>query len=294
MFHSHMPIRLLALALLFTALAHAQSALDEARTLVREKKYPAARAALERIVADEPTNAAAFHQLGLVIKLRGDTPAYEEAVKYLSRAVELEPNNATYLGDFGGTSLQLAGRTRSISAATKGRDAMEKAIALNPDFIEARVGLFHFYRRAPWPIGSSAKAAAHLEAIRRRDPDQATVLSVLAKAAEKDYAAAFRLCDEVLARTPQNSTALYQYGRTATVSGQNLERGLACLRQCLELNPPGPSAPSHSNVWHRIGTLQEKLNRPDDARLAYESALKLDSGNRQAAEALARLNGRKL
>src|SRR6185436_19616833 len=104
-------------------------------------------------------NAEACHYLGRAITARNDNAAFEEGLKWLAKAVELEPNNAVYLGIYGGTSLQLAARNSSISAASKGRDAMEKALTIDPDYLAAREGLFQFYQRAPWPIGSSAKAA---------------------------------------------------------------------------------------------------------------------------------------
>ncbi|HUR60384.1 MAG TPA: tetratricopeptide repeat protein [Opitutaceae bacterium] len=280
---------LIALALTCFAPLRAQADFEAAVALYKARRYPEARAALENVVAREPKNAAACHYLGLTWKLRNDDAALEEALKWLARGVELEPGNATYLADFGGTSLQLAARTRSVSAATKGRDAMEKSLTMNPDNVDAREGLYQFYTQAPWPIGSSAKAAAHLAEIQKRAPDRATVLQVLAKANAKEYAAAFQLCDAVLAKTPDNYTALYQYGRTAAVSGQNLERGLANLQKCLTFDPPGPSSPSHSNVWQRIGNIQEQLKHPAEARAAYETALKLDPGNRQATDALGKL-----
>ena len=115
------------------------------------------------------------------------------------------------------------------------------------------------------------------------------MLSVVAKANAKEYADAFKLCNEVLVKSPDNYTALYQYGRTASVSGQNLERGLAGLKKCLTLTRPGPSAPRPTNVWFRIGVIQEKLGHPADARQAYETALQLDRGSKQASDALANL-----
>jgi tetratricopeptide (TPR) repeat protein len=263
--------------------------LPAAKELLEQHRYPEARAALERIVAAEPKNAAAIFYLGRSIEPRADAEALPEALKWYEKAVELEPNNPVYLARYGGASLLLASRTTSYGAATRGRDAMEKAIKLNPDDIEARAGLMQFYQRAPWPLGSNSKAVAQLEEIRKRDPDRATVLTVTLKTAEKDFTGAFNLCDQILAKKPDDYTALYQYGRTAALSGQNLRRGAECLRKCLTLNQPGPSAPSASHAWNRLGDVEVKLSHPAEARLAYEKAINLDPTNKTAAESLAKL-----
>lgn len=267
----------------------AASEFESARKLFDAHRYPEAREAFETIIAHDPKNAAAQHYLGRTIAARNDTPAFEEALKPLAKAVELDPNNATYLGVYGGTSLQLAARTSSFSAATKGRDAMEKALMLDPNYVTAREGLFQFYLRAPWPLGSSAKAAAQLAEIRKLDPDLATILGVVSKTNAKDYAAAFQLCEDVLAKKPDDYTALYHYGRTASISGQNLERGLECLRHCIQLEPPGAASPTHSHAWQRAGSILEQLHRPAEAKTAYETSLQLDPSNRPAADALAKL-----
>jgi Tfp pilus assembly protein PilF len=282
--------RLLLLLLLAVGL-RAESDWDSAVALVKAKRYPEARPLLEKIVAAEPTNAAAWHELGRVWGARHDNAACEEAVRCFKHAVDLEPQNATFLGDYGGTSMELASRTRSLSAATSGRDAMLKSLAINPDNLDVREGLFQFYLRAPFFVGGSAsKAAAQLEEIRRRDPDRGIVLAVLAKADAKEFDAAFALCDEALAKHPDNYTALYQYGRTASMSGLNLERGLACLRKALTLEQPGPAAPTYSHIWYRIGVIDQKLDRTVDARAAYAASLKSDPTNRQAEAALAKIN----
>jgi tetratricopeptide (TPR) repeat protein len=284
-----MAFRLLALFCCVVPLLRAETSLDQAVALFNAKDYPAACSALEKITAAEPANAAACYYLGQTLLLRGDSTALDEAVPWLEKAAALEPKNAGYLADYGGASLQLADKNTSFSAATKGRDAMEQSLKLDPDNLDARTGLMQFYERAPWPLGDSAKAAAQLEEIRRRDPDLATVLSVGTKADAKEYAAAFKLCDDVLARAPDNYTALYQYGRTASLSGQNLERGLACLQKCLTLPSEGPAAPDPAHVWNRLGVIQEKLGHAAEARAAYQAALKLDPANKQAGDALAKL-----
>ncbi len=280
------------LGVLLATFAHGASDLEPAIALYREKKFPEARLAFEKILASEPTNAVACHFLGLTLLRRGDDQALDEAVPWLEKAATLAPTNAEYLADFGGASMQLASKRTSLSAATKGRDAMEQSLKLQPNNIEARIGLWQFYERAPWPLGSSKKAAAQIEEIRKLDPTRATVLTVVQKTTAKEFPAAFKICDEVLARQPDNFTALYYYGRTAATSGQNLQRGLASLQRCLSLPEQGPSSPAPSDIWNRIGNVQEKLARPNDARTAYETALKLNPGNRAAQDALAKLKSR--
>ncbi len=278
-----------ALLCALTAVAAPPADLATAVQLFRARRYPEALPLLEKIVAAEPNNAAAHHYLGRTLTARNDNAAFAAGLPYLARATELEPDNATYHGIYGGTSLQYAGRTQSVTAALRGRDAMLRAIELNPDYLDAREGLFQFYQRAPWPLGSQAKAESQLAEIRRRNPDLATVLSVTSRINARDFPGAFAVCDEVLSQHPDHYAALYHYGRCASISGQNLDRGLASLQRCLTLEPPSPASPSHSNVWHRIGTIHAQQGRAAEARAAFAEALRLDPSNQQATTALAEL-----
>lgn len=272
------------------ATARADNPVDVAVALARGNHVAEARAALQRIVDLDAANARAWHELGLLWREENDDAAFAKATDCLKKAVGLEPQNAHYLADYGGTAMELAGRTRSLGAAIDGRTAMEKAIELNPDDLDAREGLFQFYNQAPFFVGgSSRKAAQQLEEIRKRDPERATVLEVITKTAAKDFDAAFAICDGVLARNPDNYAALYQYGRAASLSGQHLERALACLEKCLTLKPPSPASPQHTHAWYRLGDVQLKLGHPAEAKHAFEESLKLDSGNPLAKAALARM-----
>ncbi len=187
---------LLTFALIFgLVISAAQAAsLSEAIALYAAKKYPEARLALEKITAAEPKNAAAAYYYGMTIRRRGDPTALDDAVPWLAKAAELEPTNPTYLGDFGGSSLQLAGKTRSLSAATLGREAMIRAVELNPDYLEAREGLMQYYAQAPWIAGgSSSKAYAQAEEIRKRDPARGLTALISLKSGEKKFAEATEL-----------------------------------------------------------------------------------------------------
>lgn len=281
--------RLLPLFLLLLPCAHA-AALDDAIALFDAKKFPEARVALEKIVQAEPKNAAAAHYLGLTLIRRGDAQAMDEAVPWLEKATTLEPQNPVYLFDCGGACLQLARKNTSLSAASKGREMLEKAIALKPDYVDAREALYQYYSQAPFFAGgSSSKAKTQLEEIKKYAPDRAIILSIIARTSAKDYAAAFKICDEVLAKDPANYTALYQYGRTAAISDLNLSNAIVHLQKCLTLTPPSPSAPGHTHVWNRLGNIHEKLKHVAEARTAYETSLQLDPTNKAAADSLAKL-----
>lgn len=282
-----MHFRSLALALLLPAAAFA-GPLQDAVALYDAKQFPEARAALEKITAAEPNNAAACYYYGMTLRRRGDATAIDDAVPWLAKAAELEPKNATYLADFGGSSLQLAGKTSSISAANRGKDALLRSLELNPNNLDAREGLLQFYAQAPWPIGSSSKAAAQADEIAKRDPQRGLLAQITVKTSAKKYAEAAAICEDVLKKNPDNYLALYQIGRTASVSGENLDRGIVTLRRCLELTPP-PNAGTHANAQFRLGTLFEKKGDKSAARAAYEAALKLDPSYKNAADALAKL-----
>jgi tetratricopeptide (TPR) repeat protein len=290
-----MTLRLLALGLLFAAPAWAETPIESAIALYKAKQYPEAQAALEKITAAEPTNAAACHYLGLTLQRSSDPARAEESVNWLKKASDLEPANAAYLADYGGASMESAGRLmatnklRAIGAATDGRDAMEKSLTMDPNNLDARSGLVQFYMQAPWPIGSNSKAYAQAEEINQRDTTLGLITLVALKLNDKKYDEAFALCEERLKIEPDNFIALQQLGRTASISGENLDRGIAALQKCLTLPPPPKYSPQPAGIPYRLGTLFAKKGNFAAARSAYETALKLDPKNKAASDALAKL-----
>lgn len=164
-----MAFRFLILISFIAGAVRADPATDEAVKLYAAKKYPEARAALEKIVAADPDNAKACYTLGMAIRHRRDELARDDAVGWLEKAATLEPNNPAYLADYGGTCLELADRHSSYPLATRGRDALEKSVSLDPADLDARDGLMQFYARAPWPLGDHRKALAQAEEIGRQD-----------------------------------------------------------------------------------------------------------------------------
>ena len=183
----------LSILLLLVGTARADPALDAAIGLYQSKQYPAAQVALAKLAMVAAPNPAVCYYLGMTLSHRGDGQAMDAALPWLEKAVALAPKNATYLGDYGGTCLQLADEHHSFTFATRGRNALEKAIGLDPNNLDARNGLMQFYARAPWPLGSRARANEQAGEIARRNPARGVhAYLVLGRSFEKagDHAAA--------------------------------------------------------------------------------------------------------
>ena len=284
-FHS-----LLVLACFACANLARAATIAEAEELYRARHYPEARAAFEQVIAADPGNASAAFHLGQLALMR-DAP--EEAAKWLEEATSLSPESARYfcaLGDAFGLLAEKAGLFSRLSLARKSEAAYEKAVALDPEDLDARYSLFTFCRQAPAIAGGGLdKARTQALEIQKRDDLRGAIALVELSAAEKNYDGAFALLDDVLRRHPEALTASYQFGRTAAMSGQRLDQGEAQLRRYLAAPPDDDLAPQWAARW-RLGQILEKKGDIAGARAEYEAALKLNPTQPQLVEAHARVN----
>jgi tetratricopeptide (TPR) repeat protein len=262
----------------------------QAQDLVRREQYGAAVPLLEKCVAAEQANSK-FHQ-------------------WLGRALGLQAaQNGIVSGALG---------VRRV------KGELEKAIELDPLNLEARQDLAIMYRAAPGFLGgSNAKAAEQVAFIRRHDPALASQLEgdflfadkkyeaalsayqesarlhprpmievriSLAYQQRKDWTQAFAALDRALAIDPSFPFALYQVGRTAALSGQQLDHGEQCLRTYLAMPfREDLENPSIAAAHFRLGNILEKKGDRTGARSEYEKALEIDPKQKMVREALAKL-----
>ena len=262
---------------------------DQVNALFRDRKWPEAQALLEQVVTAEPANAEAHFFLGMSFLNRNDA---EHAIPPLEKAVALAPANSSYVrhvGDAYGVAAQKAGLFAKMEWAKKCKAAYEKAVELDPKDINARWSAMEFYRLAPGFLGGGMEGAyAQAAEIKKLDHVRGLGAYSLLYVADKKYAEAFGLYEEVLKDTPDDYGTLLQIGRLAGISGERLDQGLGALQRCLTLTPP-PNQPDHSRVHWRMGTILEKKNDKAGARAAYEAALAIDPKFPQALESLAKL-----
>jgi tetratricopeptide (TPR) repeat protein len=278
------------LALALAAPLAASPAFEEATALFRAQRYPEARPLLEAVVTAEPDNAEACFQLGMTWRNRNDPEALAEGIKWLDRATELAPKQTGYWLELGAAALQLAGKKSSLALAQRGREALEKVLALDPAHLDAREFLFRYYAEAPWPIGSKTKAAVQLDAIRPLDPNRADLLDLQAKGRAKDYAGALAAGDALLAREPKHRRGLYHWARVALAGGLELERAAVRLEACAEATHPGDRDPTPAQVWQKLAETRLRLQQKDLARAACTQGLAAEPGHRALTELLRQID----
>lgn len=276
---------LLALAAL-PVLAVDNALRDQVAELFKQRQWAEAQVLLEKVTVAEPANAEAWHSLGLTFLALND---YEKAVTALEKATQLAPAKSEYflqLGHANGVSAQKAGLFAKLGFAKKCKAAYDKAVELDPSNINARWSLMEYCKQAPSIIGGGMEQAyVQAEAIKHLDARRGRSAYASLYVADKKYAEAFALYEDVLREKPGDGDALYQLGRLAAISGQQLDRGLAVLREYL-----GQEGGNNARTHTRIGNILEKQGDKPGAKAAYEAAVALDPKFTQAVEALRKLS----
>jgi len=245
--------------------------------LFKQRQWPEAQAILEKTTVAEPNNAEAWQFLGQVFLARNEA---DDAVTALEKATQLDPSQSEYflqLGHAYGISAMKAGLFSKLGLAKKCKAAYDKAVELDPSSINARWSVMEYCKQAPGIIGGGMdQAYAQAEAIKKLDARRGRIAFASLYTADKKYTEAFALFEEVLRENPHDADALYHVGRIAVLSGEQLDRGLAALRECAKLEG-GNNARTHT----RIGNILEKQGDKPGA---------LDPKFTQAAESLRKLS----
>jgi tetratricopeptide (TPR) repeat protein len=307
------------LALLYFAAAAslaAQTPTERGKTLLDSRKYSEARAVLEPLGKSDAT--AAFY-LGQIAMEQNDAG---RAVNWFEKAVNLNPRSSVYydwLGRAYGEQAQRASKLKLPFLANKTKSAWDKSLALDPDNLDTRADLILYYLQAPGFLGGGKdKARAMAQEIKKRNPYRGAVSFVRVCTDAKDQAClerelnylitsfpdssvgysqlaifytnnkqfdkAFAIIDQRLKVKPNDPAGLYAYGRAASVSGMNLDRGEQGMKGYIA--NPIPTGPTVANAHYRLGLIIEKKGDKARARAEYETALRLDPGLRDAKKAL--------
>lgn len=268
--------------------------------------------------------------------------AYERGLQYLQqndgakaerefeRAIKLEKGVGVYhmrLAQAIGVQASEASVVRQPFMARRIKAEFERALALDPELIDARDGLIQFHLMAPGVMGGNpAQAREQQREIAKRNavrghqaqaniawhakdtvatekalraaiqaaPDSARPVLLLAarQMSWQRPSDAIATYDAFLARHPTNVAVRYQVARWAVVTQQQLPRAERYLRALAAEDAwePAQFVPSRALVRARLGDVLRLQGKSADARKEYEAALALDRDLTLARDGLKALN----
>ena len=284
-------------------------------------RYPDARPRVQT-AAQAGGAAGAFAQGCLFLIDR----RYAQAAAAFEQAVRADDASAVshfYLGQAYGAQAQRANVFKQASLARKTKAEFDRAVQLDPDYVDAREGLMQYYLQAPGFMGGSQeKAREQAGEIRKRNPYRGAWVYAMLAGRQKDTAAVVREYEGLTRQFPDSAAAYgrliglhaygrrwpeawavvdrmqralpasplpdYYAGRVAAESGAQLDRGAAGLARYLQ-TVPGPNDPPLAGAHWRLGSIYERQGKNAEARAEYEAALRLDPKQKQSRDALARL-----
>lgn len=154
-----------ALGLLMCAVVFASAPIipdSPAAALASRGRWKELRAVVEARVGTNPNDAEAEWLLSRVRVAFHDSDA---ALAPAEKAVALAPRNAEYLWQLAqvyGTQAERAGVLHQLGLARKFRDEAEAALAVDPNLVDALMGLMEYYDRAPAIAGGDKQKADEL------------------------------------------------------------------------------------------------------------------------------------
>ena len=290
--------------------------------LFEAEAFEEARQYFSRVVAENPMEARAHFYLGRSYLELQDT---DKSIKHLNQAIELDGRSSEYFRWLGRGYAQQA-MNSSIFAmrgiARRSLAAIDKAIELDPENVEARFDRTQYFVVLPGILGGSTKTALQeTMEIQQRDPIRGHMALGMVRASQKQWDAAeaaylaalgiridhvpalyelgllyqqrgrFAEAHYQFAKAitvdPSFVEALYQFGKTSALSGQRLDDGVKHLSAYIGMRPlKGPGA---ANACWRLGMVYEHQHDFERARGQYEQALILDPDHKQAKKASRKL-----
>ena len=315
----------LATVLLCAALALPVSAqLQQGVTLFEQGRYDDAT----RVLAPLRNDPEAVKTLGLIARAQGDD---DRAIELLERAASLRPNSAAYhlrLGEALGSKVQKASVFAKPFLIGRVREELEKAVALDPNQLDARIFLIDLYVLAPAMMGGSEEKAMQQAAEARKresymghrayarlytDQRQTELVrrewqdfvheqpkSALAHSlygwflgnTDQKVKEGFDEIDLAIKLDPSYMPAWYRLGNLSATSGSQFARGEEALKKYLTYRP-ADGEPSLANTHYYLGMIYEKQGKAAEAKQSYASALRFTPSSKTFAEALQRVYSRR-
>ena len=246
--------------------------------LMHEHKYAEAEKAASAKLAQDPKNADALIARAELILNQGQEARMDEAVKLGEQCVAAHPQNSEcheIMGSLYSMKAANGGMMSALSYAGKGREALLKAVELNPKNYGARHVLMMFYLQAPGIAGGGKdKAQDLLLDTAKVNKDAAALLQARLDLKEDKFAHAES--SAMSANTAGNDTLEdIQMGVLASIAAQYREQKKFADSERL-LRDVTKRAPNYLSGWALLGRTLAAQGKHEEAIAQFEKALTLE------------------
>lgn len=202
-----------------------------ARQLFDARSYDSARVELLALAQAAPLDAAPHLYLGRIAQAQGDG---DEALRRLERCVALDERAAPchfFIGAVLGTSAARTSKFRLPLLARRTKREFDRAVELDPDYLDARMGLIQYYLRAPGFLGGSVEQARTQAAeISRRSALRGALAWGAVAEHQEDLGAAEAFFIQAIAAQPDSGVGYRVLAALYTRGGRGAEASATLAR----------------------------------------------------------------
>jgi tetratricopeptide (TPR) repeat protein len=195
---------------------------------------------LKELLAIGDKDAAVFQLIGQDYFMLAE---YKKSAAFLEKSVALAPANADgflWLGRAYGRRAELSNAFIAPGLASKARQMLERALALDPASKEAAGDLFDYYLDAPGFLGGGADKAQALAAqVAQKDPAEGHYYQARLDEHRKEYDSAERHLRSALELAPRQVGRLLALAKYLSARGRNKECD-ALFDQAEQIAPGNP------------------------------------------------------
>jgi tetratricopeptide (TPR) repeat protein len=292
-------------------------------------RYAEARAAAEAALAASPPEPDVLVLAARACNGLGD---FEAGALHARAAIERAPDSseAHYrLAEALRIKMTRVSRVKALLVVGSYKEALARAIDLDPGNVVAREEEIGFLINAPAAVGGSdRRAVERIAQLRALDPRRAALAQASRLVVQDDPAGALAVLEEAGRRWPDDFEVQHALAERLIAAGRyaeaerhlaplaasthpvraarvlysrsllrirapfELERAAGYLREFLSRVPSDlPELPPRAAAWHELGLAHEQLGQRGPAREAYRRSLDLDPDRREARAGFERLGG---
>ncbi len=231
--------------------------------LIMQGRLSEAMEAAENTVTASPFSSDAWAIRAMALNRAG---RYADSIVSALRAIELDPKSAR-------AHAFLAESYLDNGQVTRAETELEAALELNPDSYEARYVRGMYLWDSAYDFPSAREELQNAYDLSGGAAHIGLNLARLQVAAFQDLDSATALLKDILDRNPDNAAILYQLGVWAWRNNGNSEEAETYLRRC------ATAVPDDIFCQYELGRVLVNLGQVEDARIAFEQAIELESTN---------------